>query len=499
MKHPFITTALIFILIPLLAQSQYYGGLQKNAQIDNSSALPSIQDYLKKCKLRSDTIWLPKQYDLWLWDGSELSHDPLVIALEYNDVALWKDQIHIDYATGDSLQKLSHEYDESQRKTVDTYYNYNKTNSKWVKLYRGLYFFDQFGNTDTTLVQAWDNTLNNWRDSVASVDVFVDTLEYLQSTLFEIKDGIWDTTWSYKWVNYFGDDDVVDSLKYFQYNIYTKKWETKVLANFINNEQGQPEESYWYSWTLDTNNQYYWKPTYHYTNNEWYTFNTYINNYKNRIKTRNINWWFGDKYYPIYVDSNYYHYNNEEELYHYSFYYNEGDTVAIPYLYLTIRLENYEDGNKRKYTRYFRDKHEDPLVLDYLDSCVWTYYKGSLESLYRIQFDTAKKVWHPAARALYTNFVPFVNTSTGLQQLKTNNEKLIIKPNPANQSVSIESDGEIESISIYSLEGRLVKEWSVSHPQSSIMLDINDLPSGTYIIDANIRKKHRATAKLMVR
>ncbi len=499
MKYSFYAAVLFLILLPPVGYSQNETGILKKQPSENTSAPSSIHEYLKFCNQRSDTLWLPRNCERWYWNGKELEHTELIIALEYNEEAFWKSEIHLDYISGDTLNKLSHLYDENQRNTIDTYYRYDKSESKWIGLYRGLYFYDQFGNTDTTLVQAWDNTLNNWRDSVASVDVFVDTLEYLQSTLFEIKDGIWDTTWSYKWVNYFGDDDVVDSLKQFQYNIYTNKWETKVLANFINNEQGQPKEHYWYSWTLDTNNQYYWKPGYHYTNNEWYTFNTYINNYKNRIKTRNINYWFGDKYYPIYVDSNYYHYNNEEELYHYSFYYNEGDTVAIPYLFLTIRLENYEDGNKRKYTRYFRDKHEDPLVLDYLDSCVWTYYKGSLESLYRIQFDTAKKVWHPAARALYSNFVPFVNTSTGLQQIKTNNERLIIEPNPANQSVSIESDGEIESISIYSLEGRLVKEWSVSHPQSSIMLDINDLPGGTYIINANIRKKHRATAKLMVR
>ncbi len=492
------TTCFLIMIVPISLFGQGFKGAGTD-NIRSDKGLDFSKDYLSYCQSNNDTLWLPTNLDYYLWNGTDLQHDDLAYVLDYYNNGAMKSLITYNANTQDSTIKFVYEYDQDNKKISEKGYDFSKNSMAWVLRYKALFYYDQYNQIDTTLVKAWDHNLQLFKDSIAQSYVRIDTFDIVQETICKYLENGWDTVYSYKWVNYRNSNFGLDSTRSFIFNSFGNTWSNHGRIVYRLNDKNEPEEFYWYKWSVDTNDQYYWENDFHYVDVKWENFRKSIFNYYSRISSRYVYRWYNNSFYTFTIDTVHYFEHGDTDIYQYTLYFPEGDTIGIPFVWNKSCTDNYANGKKRRFRQFNREEYNQPLRLSIDDSITYTYYMGSLEELYRVEYDTAKKVWHPAARALYTNFVPFVNTSTGLQQIKTNNEKLVIKPNPANQSVTIESNGEIESISIYSLEGRLVKEWSVSNPQSSIMLDINDLPIGTYIIDANIRKKHRATAKLMVR
>lgn len=78
----------------------------------------------------------------------------------------------------------------------------------------------------------------------------------------------------------------------------------------------------------------------------------------------------------------------------------------------------------------------------------------------------------------------FVNFSTGIYN--KNKQEFIVYPNPVNDVIYIEADFKINSIQIYNLQGRLMKEIKNTNTRK---VELNDLAEGTYILKVNNSSK----------
>ena len=86
------------------------------------------------------------------------------------------------------------------------------------------------------------------------------------------------------------------------------------------------------------------------------------------------------------------------------------------------------------------------------------------------------------------SFDPMWNcgASIGIEENETLN-MISLFPNPANTLITIESQSEIESISIYSLKGQLIRSQNIPL-LVSVKLDISDLDKGFYIVEILSKK-----------
>ncbi len=72
-----------------------------------------------------------------------------------------------------------------------------------------------------------------------------------------------------------------------------------------------------------------------------------------------------------------------------------------------------------------------------------------------------------------------------------------IYPNVAEEFATLESLDEIEDISVYSINGRLIKYIPFLN-SSKIKLDVSDIPNGLYLIKYRLNDKYQSK-KLMVK
>ena len=85
----------------------------------------------------------------------------------------------------------------------------------------------------------------------------------------------------------------------------------------------------------------------------------------------------------------------------------------------------------------------------------------------------------------------------GIQAAEDGRE-LRVFPSPATSEVRIDGDEMIEWVEIYSLSGALLRSISFAGLQTNVILNIQDLESGIYVIHAGFVSNSRAIRKLSV-
>ena len=80
--------------------------------------------------------------------------------------------------------------------------------------------------------------------------------------------------------------------------------------------------------------------------------------------------------------------------------------------------------------------------------------------------------------------------------IQTNNTNLLLYPNPTSGNVTLEMNGTIGLVEVYSLTGVLVKSYSINSTKAK--LKMNDLPKGVYLIKVNTTKNSTFWQKLVI-
>ena len=72
----------------------------------------------------------------------------------------------------------------------------------------------------------------------------------------------------------------------------------------------------------------------------------------------------------------------------------------------------------------------------------------------------------------------------GIDEIENLNGGVSVYPNPTVSSVTLESSNEnpIQSVNVYSLDGRLLKSWVIGH-RSLAEIDLQRLGAGIYFLD----------------
>ncbi|MFP4471547.1 MAG: T9SS type A sorting domain-containing protein, partial [Bacteroidales bacterium] len=164
--------------------------------------------------------------------------------------------------------------------------------------------------------------------------------------------------------------------------------------------------------------------------------------------------------------------------------------------YLSYRYLCYEDGSKRRATRWEYDGQQ--LALTYDDSITYAYYKGAPCELLRVQLDIPTGTWYPASRALYSEFVPLVISGSGIGMEFNKQPQLKIIPNPASNSVKIESEEQLSQVTILNGQGGVVLQKSLKGQEKSIHLSLGEWKPGIYIINSSTTSGTTMSGKLIV-
>jgi hypothetical protein len=229
---------------------------------------------------------------------------------------------------------------------------------------------------------------------------------------------------------------------------------------------------------------------------EWAIYNKYPHNYKNLATHRELHWWTGTEWYTYYKDD--WGYNgpvpDDLDMLGYSWDYESHQW----YLSEDYKGRNYPYGWKKRYTYYIRGSIHEDMQLFFDDSCQWYFHKGALEEMYRIAYDTTLGDWRPAARLLYSDFVPFVD-NTSVDDIKLQEERIKIIPNPSKSLVEIENNNLISELSLFDGKGIRVLHLTKQQNIRKIRIDVSSLPTGIYIIKAKTKTNDVITDKLIVR
>lgn len=85
----------------------------------------------------------------------------------------------------------------------------------------------------------------------------------------------------------------------------------------------------------------------------------------------------------------------------------------------------------------------------------------------------------------------------GIQNVNDDHE-LRVYPSPANSTVRIDAEENLESVSIFTLSGELIRVVSLAKGQHSIVLNTDELMSGIYLLHVGFGANSRAIRKLSV-
>lgn len=478
------------VSMPLFSQNFNPKTINKNQLIPKQAF--SLQDYKLQSEMRSDTIWLPRRQDIYLWNGEELEMEPFYHLLFYESPDELTTLITMDSFTDDSLLMANYEYDEQSRAISEVYNIYDTVNMGWKIDYKAIRTYDEFGCVNRTLVQAWDTETGIWHDSIAEVIIWVDTNEPIDRIIEEYINHEWVKLFGYQWVYYYTPEQYV-------YEQYNYKWDTEteeyvydVRAEFSLNDDGSWYESVWYKW--DDNSEE-WIYIQKYTELEWAYYNKYPNNYKNKLTHRVIHWWTGDEWYAYLKDDWEYPSPDLDDKTRHAYYWDDESEQWYLSNYYTSR--HYTYGWKKRYTDSLRNSIHEEMKLNYDDSCRWYFYKEALEEMFRVSYDTAQAEWLPAARLLYSDFIPFVD-NTAIDDIEPQEEKLKIIPNPSKNLVEIENNHHISEVSLFDSKGICVLHFTEQLHNPKITIDVSGLPAGIYIIKAATKENRLITDKLIV-
>nr|NQU89518.1 hypothetical protein [Bacteroidota bacterium] len=440
----------LLVTIPTFSQvfSPIYNG---NKQLTTKQAF-SLKDYKLQSEVRSDTIWLPQRQDRYRWNGVELAKISTYELLTYNSPDELSIILIMDTQTKDSLLMANYEFDEQSRSICGTFKIYDSTNKHWIIDYRALLSYDTFGCHNKTMIQAWDAETVTWHDSIAEYLTYIDTNEISDQYIEEYINGEWKKIFGYQWDFHFTSEHHVFEQYNYMLNTQSGEYENHVYAEFLLNDDGSWYESLWYYWDENTKE---WIFNLKYTEVEWAVYNTFPNNYKNKISHRIHHWWIGTEWYAYLEDDIEYPSPGLNDQTRHS-YFRDIESEQW-YLYNDYKSHHYPFGWKRRYTDYLRNSIHEEMMLNYDDSITYVFYKGAMEELYRVNYDTATNRWLPAARMVYSDFVPFV-VSTAIDEKEVMKEKLEIIPNPSKGLVEIANNRRISEISVFDSSGNCVKQ-----------------------------------------
>jgi len=453
----------------------------------------SLQDYKQDCDLRSDTIWLPRRQDVYLWDGHQLAHSSMYELLTYNNPDELSRLLILDFNTDDSLLMLDYEYDELSRPVSETYWIYDAANAKWLIDYKAIKTYDEFSCVNRILIQAWDTENLYWHDSIAEVNVYVDTNEAIDYYVEEYINKEWKRIFGYQWVYSYTPEEYVIGQCNYMLSTASGEYEYDVRADFALNDDGSYNESIWYFWDKDAEE---WVNLQKYSDMEWIVHNKYPNNYKNKPAHRLLIWWTGHEWFEYYKDD--WEFFGQKQLDGNMHGYSMDIESGQWYLSHNFTGRHYPYDLKRRYTYYLKDSINMEMQLFFDDSCRWYFHKGALEEMYRIAYDTTIADWRPAARLLYSDFVPFTD-NTSIDDIKLQEEKLKIIPNPSKNQVEIINNIQISELSLYDGKGVRVLHLVKQQDIPKIRIDVSNMPTGIYIVKARTATNKIITDKLIVR
>ena len=121
------------------------------------------------------------------------------------------------------------------------------------------------------------------------------------------------------------------------------------------------------------------------------------------------------------------------------------------------------------------DGLEQPLY-DTVDSCRWSYCGLDSGAAYSVSVQS--RCWNPGDRYTWSPFSHRAGT-LGIPPLTTPQQSLItIYPNPAKDKIRVESNAEIQSLSVVDAMGHTLIA------QREPLIDIRHLPAGVYTVVA---------------
>lgn len=487
-----------FLLLLILSnsfclQAQKFGPQMQKTDFLKSKPEFSLNEYLKECKESNDTTWMPQRQDIYLWNGKQLEQQPVYHLLYYNNPAELSKLITMDTQTNDSLLRLDYEYDEASQNIQQIFFIYDSVNLIWKIDYKALYSYDQFGNVDTTLIQAWNIPTQTWHDSIASISVYLDAHFTTKYTVERISEGIWTQIYGVDWIYSYNDLNQIYRQVNHRLNFATQEWAPEVSADFYLNDDGAPYEMIWYSWDAETET---WLNGTKYTDIVWKKYVHYPDYYKTLTTSRTFHWWKEDHWYTYLKDEMQYHSEDYEDRNYQA--YSWDNLTQKWYQSADYQSRHYDTTRlKRRYTDYVKYNINEDWQLHFDDSCRWYFYKGALQEMQRVCYDTTLQAWRPAARLLYSDFIPFVDISD-VEELHNQSGALKLIPNPVDDSFEIKNNNQITEITIFDINGKLILREKDLLFKPSIKIDVSALLKGTYIVRAKTNTNQLLSTKLIV-
>ncbi len=477
---------------PLAAQHNSHG---QNLPVSIQKKAPfNFEEYKSQCRSKGDTTWLPGKEVTYLWNGDSLTLANTYTLAWYNKNS---DElagvIIMDTFTNDSLLRWSYTYDENSVTTSELFENYNQQNQTWKIDYRALLSYDAYSNIDTTLIQAWNTQTYKWHDSIASIATWIDTIQLKKYVIKEIHGSEWYSIFGFENIYFYNEQGFVYEDYQDVLNPSTQEWDKSGHASYLLNEDGSWNECIVYNW--DESNKE-WVMTSKQNVGDWIVFNRLPYSGYNRYSDITFQWRIYNEWFT-YSKIIFKYINQATESFSKKSFasFAPGEPMFFSDTSLVI---NYPDKMKQRSWLKYRSSPNEEFRIMYDDSCRWYFYKGALKEMYRITIDTASNRWRPAARLVYSDFIPFVEI-TDIEDQPENPQKLNIIPNPATGNIEIENHHQFTAISLFDMNGRLILKKEGILDQSVISIDINGFSPGMYLVKAQAGKQTVLTEKLIVR
>lgn len=478
----------LIVTNPIICQDFNPTGLNKN-QLTKKPAF-SLEDYKKQCEFISDTIWLPTRQDTYIWNGVELEMTQFYYLLSYTSPYELSTLIEMDSSTNDTVQMVQYDYDEQLRKISEVYMIYDQENEQWKIDYKALISYDEFSCVNKTMVQAWNKETFTWHDSIAEIIINVDTNEVIEHYIEKYINNEWVKLSGYQWIYHYTPEQYVYEQINYEWDTQLEQYVYKVRAEYSLNEDGSWYDAIWYKWEQD------WVQFQRYSDVTWALFNKYPNNYKNKPTHALLSWWVGSYWYSYLQHDYEYPSPKLDDITRHL--YSWDNSSAQWYLSNYYTSRHYQYGWKRRYTEYLRSSINEEMKLNYDDSCRWYFFKGAFEEMVRVSYDTTSNEWTPAARWVYSGFVPFVEIMAGIDYVKKPVEKLKIIPNPTNKLMEIENNQQISELYLYDSKGNCVLNLKGQTDNPKISINVSRFTQGIYFVRAISEKNGIISGKVIV-
>ncbi len=487
MKKLFILLLALTLHDVCLSQGLVSPSVEDNS---NTDPLQQLNNYKNRQHSEGDTIWLPKKLEQFSWNGDSLEIKPTYNILEYDEQGDLAELIFIETYTNDSLKKYQNHYNTSGQIEYITWFNYDSIAQAWVPDYRNCFEYDEWANISHQLMQNWNLTHQEWRDSLRALLEYIDTVITKQEVHEQFINSEWKRYYGYKNEFITDSNGFLTEIINFEWDAGMEKFRYFEKDTLLLNNDGTYHTLIRQRW--DDFNELWYNYEKH-SDVEYLNYYGYPSHFQNKGIKHQVDFWVNDIWMPYKKDSIVY----LDETLNSSFLYLwlwDGNSEWIHYL--SDRYLCYEDGSKRRATRWDYDGQQ--LALTYDDSITYAYYKGAPWELLRVQLDIPTGTWYPASRVLYSDFVPFVPHGSGTGPEMDRQPVLKIIPNPVKSSVRIESEERLKEIIIFNGQGGMVLQKNLAGHEKSITLHPAGLKPGVYVVSAKTGKGKPLHGKMIV-